>query len=81
MTRSPTRPTMELVDRFCDLVTSYPAAVPIMTKCSTMAPDHTEAAMVMTYYRFCRDSHEIAILLAALCHASPGSNIGQQHSE
>ena len=64
----------ELVDRFRALATSFPAAVPIMTQVldhlATMAPDHMKAEVVTTYYRFCRDSPEMAILLAALCHAN-----------
>ena len=62
----------ELEERLRRLVDSYPAAIPIVAQIldhlTTMAPGHLEADTVMVYYRFCRDSPEMAILLAALCH-------------
>ena len=64
----------ELVDRFSKLVDRYPAAALIVDEVldhlASLAPEHVDAAKVLAHYRFCRDSPELAILLAALCHAN-----------
>ena len=67
----------ELERRFRQLFEEYPPAIPIVAQVldhlKSMAPDHLTAASVLAYYKFCRDSPEMAMLLAALCHATQRS--------